>query len=101
MPQVGELFDVKQGLLTGMNDAFILTEQQLSELPEKERRVFRPAVFRDAISGGSIKTKYHVFFPYDANGIIFKTDDEAITTLPYFFERYLIPRRSELSKRFR
>jgi hypothetical protein len=99
MPRVGELFDVKQGILTGMNDAFILSRQQLEMLPESERRFFRPALFRNAISDGRIHDRHYVFFPYDFAGPLFKDEEDVRTQVPEYFGHYLEPREAQLRKR--
>jgi hypothetical protein len=100
MPHVGDLFDVRQGLLTGLNEAFILSSQQLRELPKDEQTYFRPALFRDAIAGGRIRERYHVFFPYNTTGDpTFSTADALKREMPQYFERYISTREPELRKR--
>ena len=99
MPHIGDLFDVKQGLLTGLNDAFILNYQQLQTLRKPEGRFFRPALFRNAISEGQIYDRFYVFFPYDRSGFLFADEDDARSQLPEYFDRYLAPREAELRKR--
>ena len=99
MPHIGDLFDVKQGLLTGLNDAFILNYQQLQTLPEQERRFFRPALFRNAISAGQIYERYYVFFPYDRSGLLFSGETDVRRQLTEYFDRYLAPREVQLRKR--
>ncbi|WP_414471947.1 HsdM family class I SAM-dependent methyltransferase [Microvirga sp. M2] len=99
MPRVGDLFDVKQGLLTGLNDAFILSAQELQELPGPEKQFFRPALFRDAISEGVIRDRYFVFFPYNNEGLIFSSEEDVRNQVPVYFGRYLAQREHELKKR--
>jgi methylase of polypeptide subunit release factors len=99
LPHIGDLFDVKQGLLTGLNDVFILNAQQFQILPEPEREFFRPALFRNAISEGQIYERYYVFFPYDRSGLLFADETDARRQLPEYFDRYLIPREAQLRKR--
>jgi adenine-specific DNA-methyltransferase len=99
MPTVQEIFDVKQGILTGLNEAFILTRKELDELPAVEARYFRPALFRDSLSGGVIRDSYFVFFPYGDRGLVFASEESARIHLPVFFERYLDPRRDKLERR--
>jgi hypothetical protein len=99
MPHVGGLFDVRQGLLTGLNEVFILTHQELETLPESERRFFRPAIYRNAISQGKIYDRYFVFFPYDRSGLIFTDETYLRKQAPTYFGRYLAPREAQLRKR--
>jgi hypothetical protein len=82
--RVTDFFDVKQGILTGLNELLILDKNQLSELPEIERTFFRPAVFRDAIVNAELTKKYFVFFPYSKDGIILKTEEQLETGVPNF-----------------
>jgi hypothetical protein len=97
--RVGDIFDVKQGLLTGLNDAFILSSPELEQLPARERVYFRPAIFRDAISGGEIREKYFVFFPYKKAGLVFASEQELVSAVPTFFDSHLSPRRDRLRSR--
>jgi adenine-specific DNA-methyltransferase len=99
MPTVEEIFDVKQGILTGLNEAFILSRKELDALPTVEARYFRPALFRDALSDGVIRDSYFVFFPYEAHGLLFASEESARRHLPVFFDRYLDPRRDKLERR--
>jgi len=99
MPTVKDIFDVKQGILTGLNEAFILSRKELDDLPIEESHYFRPALFRDALSGGTIRDNYFVFFPYGPQGLLFASEEAARGHLPVFFERYLDPRRVKLEGR--
>lgn len=99
MPRVGDIFDVRQGLLTGLNDAFIINDAELALLPETERAYFRPAIFRDAILGGNIREKYFVFFPYQKDGLVFANEQELVTSMPAYFASHLAPRREALEGR--
>ncbi|TIU11358.1 MAG: hypothetical protein E5W44_11035, partial [Mesorhizobium sp.] len=100
VPLVEDLFDVKQGLLTGKNDVFILSDAQRRELPASERRFFRPATFRDAIVNARAYEKYFVFFPYtNAGELIFGDEITLSNQLPNYFSAYLDPNRVELAKR--
>jgi hypothetical protein len=99
MPRVEDLFDVKQGLLTGLNDAFILSKEQLNALPKSEQKFFRPALFRNAISDGAMHNLYFVFFPYNKTGLIFPDEDDLKKRVPEYFAEYLLPRESELRAR--
>lgn len=100
VPLVEDLFDVKQGLLTGKNDVFILSDAQRRELPASERRFFRPATFRDAIVNARAYEKYFVFFPYTNVGELMFDDEITLANhLPNYFSAYLDPNRVELAKR--
>src|SRR5208282_5319949 len=78
---------------------FILTGDQILELPVAEQRYFRPAIFRDAITNGTIRRKFFVFFPYNKMGLIFSSESADQVRLPVYFNRFLLPYRKELSTR--
>jgi hypothetical protein len=99
MPQVSDLFAVRQGILTGLNAVFILTAKELAALPEKERFFFKPAIFRDAIDKGEAREKYYVFFPYDDEALTITSEDQLIEKVPLYFDLYLKDKKTELRKR--
>ncbi|QPC89927.1 N-6 DNA methylase [Mesorhizobium sp. INR15] len=99
IPVVEDLFDVRQGLLTGKNDVFILSAAQRLELPTKERKFFRPGTFRDSILNARAYEKYFVFFPYTSSGLAFKDEAELQAHVPNYFGDYLLPHREDLEKR--
>lgn len=96
---IGELFDVRQGVRTGMNPVFLLTASQVDALPTRERAWFRPAITNDSISNGQVDVKHHVFYPYDRQGLAIKTEDQLIKLAPTYFEQYLRPERERLQNR--
>ena len=94
--RISDLFDVRQGVLTGNNRAFLLSKTEYEALPERERPFFRPAVMNRSIQDGRLRLLYWVFYPYDINGPIFRTEDELLAAVPSYAERFLIPRREAL-----
>jgi adenine-specific DNA-methyltransferase len=99
MPHVENMFDVRQGILTGMNEVFILSAEQAHALPSDEQRYFRPALFRDAIASGRIRERFFVFFPYDERGPIFANRGDLVDSVPQYFRNYLAPHEIALRKR--
>jgi predicted RNA methylase len=97
--RVTDYFDVRQGVLTGLNAAFILTSQEYDSLPEKERRYFRPAIMGDSISRGAITATDWVFYPYNEAGLIIRTETELRTSVPSYLERWLRPHQEALLNR--
>ena len=49
---MADLFQVRQGVRTGDNTAFLLDEAALKALPGRERRYFRRAIMSDPILDG-------------------------------------------------
>lgn len=97
--RIGALFDVRQGIRTGDNKVFLLTEEKYHGLPTKERKYFRPAVMNDSIQDGLIQDIYYVFYPSNQEGPLFATEDELMAAVPCYADRYLIPRAHSLKVR--
>lgn len=97
--RISDLFEVRQGVLTGDNGAFILDASDFKALPLSEREYFRPAVLNQSIQDGRLKQLYWVFYPYDVEGPRITTDEELLQMVPDFAERFLFPRREELATR--
>jgi len=96
--KVRELFDVRQGIRTGLNKAFILSKQQWEKLPTKrERSYFRPAVVNESIRDGFLVDSAYVFYPYGESEI--QTESELRSTLKHYYEEFLLPNKEVLSKR--
>lgn len=90
------LFDVKQGIRTGKNAAFIIPERQFSELPISERTFFRPVANNDSIFDGKICLKDYVWYPYDEAGAIIPSEDDLINLVPNFYENHLLTYKKDL-----
>jgi adenine-specific DNA-methyltransferase len=99
LPTVADLFDIAQGIQTGLNSVFLLTPEELGHLPAKERQYFRQATMTDSIQNGRIIKPYWVFFPHSEAGALF-TDEHAVRqALPRYFQQYLEPNRDKLASR--
>ena len=96
---IGDLFHVRQGVQTGFKPVFLLTTSQVEELPQKERKWFRPAIVNQSIKNGQIEVRHRVFYPYNQKGLAITSEVELVRLLPAYFERYLQPARSRLEKR--
>ena len=97
--RISDLFDVRQGVHTGNNRAFVLGKSDYETLPKTERRFFIPAVMNQSIQDGQLRLLYWVFYPYDLRGQMFKTEDELMAAVPTYAERFLIPHREDLLAR--
>jgi hypothetical protein len=100
---VKDYFDVQQGVITGLNTAFILTNKEYRSLPAKERTYFRPAIVNDSISNGRISSDVWVFYPYngEADGLAIRTEMELTSIMPMYYEQWLVPQKEALLKRSR
>lgn len=96
---VEELFTVRQGVRTGMNSAFIRTTEELEALSKRERRWFRPAIVNESIQAGAILSNYHIFYPYDDQGLAITSEEKLNKEVPVYSTRYLQPNKVRLSER--
>lgn len=99
LPQVSDLYVVKQGAITGLNSAFLLNGEQLSSLPKSERKFFRKATVNASIGDGAINSDHWVFYPYGTKQIEIPDEKHLIDMLPDFYSYFLKPHQAALSKR--
>lgn len=97
--KVEELFEVRQGVLTGLNSVFLLKAEELNELPQSERRWFRAAITNDSIKDGTIASTDFVFYPYGPEGLKLRSQEEVEEAVPHFYQEYLEPNRERLASR--
>ncbi len=98
-PKVKELFDIKQGVRTGLNSVFIITKKYFEQLPAKEKKYFRPAVTNESIQNGQLNDNYYIFYAegkYEISSI-----DELRKVVPVFYKDILHPNFKKLSTRAR
>lgn len=99
LPMTEVLFDVRQGALTGLNEAFILSSDEYRRLPGEEQIYFRPAAGNSTIKDGRLVEHEYVFYPYDSTGIVFKTEEELKQKLGTYYSWRLSSLKSRLSSR--
>jgi adenine-specific DNA-methyltransferase len=83
--QVSDLFTVRQGIKTGLREAFVVSDNELKALPENEQQYFRRIAGGNDIVGGRIFSHHYMFFAPKE----FATKRELLATLPNFSERLL------------
>ncbi len=96
---VQDLFEVSQGIQTGLNEVLLLTEEEFRALPAKERTYFRLATMTDSIQNGRVAKPYHVFFPHTADGALFADEEAVKAAAPRYFKAWLEPARDRLRSR--
>ncbi|MEI8019480.1 MAG: N-6 DNA methylase [Schlesneria sp.] len=97
---VTDLFDIKLGIRTGNNDAFIVRNDELELFARTPQSMayFRPTA--DNIRRGSIVEKEHVFYPYDVYGECkIRTEKELSDAVPEFYRKRLWPLKEQLENR--
>lgn len=97
--RLGDVFEVRQGVRTGYNKSFVLDRSEYLSLPLKEKHFFRPAVMNDSIQDGRLRDDFWVFYPYGPDGLTLRTEQELMSAVPRFAEKYLVPNQSRLSAR--
>src|SRR5699024_10567760 len=69
-------------------------------LPDIEKKYFRPVTDNDSIYNGQLKTINYVWYPYDSNGLILKTETEFRECAPTVYEKF-VPFKTVLANRAR
>ena len=101
LPTVGRAFDVRQGVRTGWNPAFLVSKRDLEYFAAGGGgpRYFRPAAGAKSISGGRLEARQYVFYPYSRDGLALDSEEEVEARLPRFYAERLLPNKSRLSER--
>jgi adenine-specific DNA-methyltransferase len=97
--RVGEVFDVRQGVITGLNKIFVLGPEAYTTLPESEQRYFRPAVLNHSFVAGRLVSVGYVFYPYGPNAL--ETEELVREHAPVYFTEQLLPNKEKLLQRKR
>lgn len=95
---VKDIFSVKQGIRTGNNKVFKISNEFYNQLPDNERKYFRPTIDNDSIKKGVIELISYVWFPYNSKGLLFNSEDDFRSNAPVFFN-YLNEFKQSLEKR--
>ena len=94
---VNSIFYVRQGLITGKQNIFEISESQYKQLPRTEQKYFRPVITSKSISQGKVEINQYIWYPYDKNGLNLKTEEEALNIS--WVHNYLSNFKEILSKR--
>lgn len=97
--RISDLFEVRQGVQTGDNKAFVLDKESFEALPAKEKQFFKPAVMSHSVQDGRLQKLYWVFYPYGIEGPLFTTEEALLAAVPSFAKRFLLPRQESLTTR--
>ncbi|MBK9731240.1 MAG: N-6 DNA methylase [Chitinophagaceae bacterium] len=83
MPKVKDLFEIKQGVRTGLNKAFIIDKIFYESLLKREQKYFRPVITNDSIHFGSLNDNAYIFYAEGKNAI--KNENELKSAVPTFY----------------
>lgn len=99
LSRIGELFDVKQGIRSGCDACFIISQDEFESLKAKEKIYFRASATNATIREGRIFPGEWIFYPYDKSGSLINDEAELKNKVPSFYEAKLKPAKSKLQKR--
>lgn len=99
LPSHDKIYDINQGTITGLNEAFLLSEVEFRQLPKKERGFFRKAIVNASIRNGQIFDGQWVFYPYEEDCVRIDTERDLLQQVPRYAETYLLPKKVALQGR--
>jgi len=99
--KIQDIFNVHQGIRTGNNSAFKISEKEYDDLPENEKKFFRPVIDNESVKNCEILKKNYVWYPYNEKGLIIKTEIELTKSVPYFYNNKFVRFRDSLINRSR
>ncbi|MDP8237785.1 MAG: N-6 DNA methylase [Candidatus Hatepunaea meridiana] len=100
MAKAIDLFNIRQGVLTGYNKSFLVSSSEFKEFPKKEKVFFRPAAENSTIQIGKLENKEYIFYPYNERELMILTEEELQKLVPTYYEEKLLPNKPILIKRF-
>ncbi|ARN71137.1 hypothetical protein BST91_05465 [Nonlabens tegetincola] len=97
--RIEDIFSVRQGIRQGAKDIFKILDSDFVNLPEQEKKYFRPVVDNDAIENGQLFLIKHIWYPYNESGILLENEESVIENTSTFYNSNLNPNRLILEKR--
>jgi len=73
LTRIQKIFNVKQGIRTGNNNVFKISENDYNNLPNSEKIYFRPAIDNKAIKNGYLEKKNYIWYPYNLEELIMRS----------------------------
>ena len=99
LDRVQDVFNVQQGIRTGNNNIFKITEAAYTKLPLKEKGFFRPAIDNESVKNGQILIINYIWYPYDKDGLTIKSEKNLAAVAPDFYNMKLKPNKRILENR--
>ncbi len=93
------VFSVQQGIRQGIRNIFKISKNEFKSLPENEKKYFRPVIDNESIKNGELFRKNFIWYPYNKEGIIFKSEGELKKNANHFYSTVLKPNKNILTKR--
>lgn len=83
-----DLFDIRMGARTGVNDVFIISSEEYDLIPAKERVYFRPSIDSTALHDGVLSLSNYLFYPYPEEEKGFTDENDLKTKIPYIYNHF-------------
>ena len=99
LKRIKDIITVKQGIRTGHNKVFKLSLQEFNSLPKNEQKYFKPCIDNNSIQSGSLVCENYVWYPYNDEGMIVKTEEELQKEVPFYYNNILSPFKDDLITR--
>jgi adenine-specific DNA-methyltransferase len=101
LTNIGNLFNVQQGVRPGNKKVFVISEEEFLKLPVNERKFFLASIDNETLNNGTINIKNYLWYPYNKkNGqSLINSEEELIKEIPEFYRNYLQPYIFELKNR--
>lgn len=96
--RINELFTIEQGIRTGNNKSFKFSLDYISNLPEKEKKYYKPCIDNEAFEDGKIYEKYYLWYPYKDHKLLFNSEEDLKKNAPISYS-YLIEHKEKLINR--
>lgn len=96
-----DLFEIKQGVRTGLNSVFLVEKKYFRSLSKKEKIYFRPAVTNDSIQDSHLSDIIYIFYPAGDNLKRMKNTADLKKYVPTYYSDYLKPNYDKLLNRAR
>lgn len=98
LSKISDIFIVKQGIRTGNNSIFIISEKDFENIPKVERQFYRKVVTNESIKNGNLRLTNYVWYPYNKDGLSLSNETDFEKSASYSFNK-LIEHKKELLKR--
>lgn len=96
--RVRDIFEVKLGVRTGSNKVFVINEDVYTELPDEEKKYFRPVVDNITLDWGHLYPYRYIFYPYSKD-LKIADENQLREIMPSIYEKILEPNKNALRNR--
>jgi len=97
--KIQDIFNVQQGIRTGNNKIFKISKKEYDDLPENEKKFFRPVIDNESVKNCEILKKNYIWYPYNENGLVIKSEKQLIESVVTFYNAKLSPNKNILENR--